>query len=90
MAWPGPSAFVGCGEPAQVRWSKAIAAAASDATDTMSVAYGWTAELAAQIDLSERTIRRDLELHRGLKPDVIAGLRGQTANQQTCSIAYDY
>jgi hypothetical protein len=66
---------------ANARWSKVIAEAASDASDTMSGAYGWTAEVAAQIGLNERTVRRDLELHRGLKPDVVAGLRGHPVSR---------
>ena len=62
---------------ANVRWSKALKADAQDATDTMSVAYGWVAEVGDKIGLNERTIRRDLELHRRLLPDVVAQLRGR-------------
>lgn len=61
---------------AQARWSDILKADASDATDMMSVAYGWSKEVGEQLGFTERTIRRDLELHRGLRPDVAAQLRG--------------
>lgn len=60
---------------AQARWSDILNADASDATDMMSVAYGWSKEVGEQLGFTERTIRRDLELHRGLRPDVAAQIR---------------
>jgi hypothetical protein len=57
---------------AAARWAKDQA---RDATDMMSVAYGWTADVAEMAGVAERTVRRDLELHRGLLPDVVARLR---------------
>ncbi|HUO23664.1 MAG TPA: hypothetical protein VMU59_14200 [Caulobacteraceae bacterium] len=61
---------------AETRWSKALAADAQDATDTMSVAYGWSEQVGDKLGLNARTIRRDLALHRGLRPDLAARLRG--------------
>ncbi|WP_165184782.1 ParB N-terminal domain-containing protein [Caulobacter soli] len=60
---------------ATARWSQRLQADVSDASDTMSAAYGFTTEAAEALGFNERTIRRDLELHRGLRPDVVAQLR---------------
>ena len=60
---------------ATARWADRIDQDVNDATDTMSAAFGWTARVAEALDLTERTIRRDLELHRGLKPDVVEAIR---------------
>lgn len=61
---------------AKARWAQAASEDATDATAMIAVAYGWAADVGAQIGLSERTIRDDLLLHRGLRPDVVAQLRG--------------
>lgn len=61
---------------AKARWAQALNQDAKDATDIVSVAFGLTADVADQLGLTERTIRRHLELHRGLRPDVVAQLRG--------------
>lgn len=60
---------------AKARWADAIATEAGDAIDTMTIAYGWTAEVAETLGFSRKTIYRDLELHRGLRPDVAAQIR---------------
>lgn len=60
---------------ATARWADRINLEVVDATDTMSDAFGWTSQVAAALDLTERTIRRDLELVHGLKPDVIEAIR---------------
>lgn len=53
---------------ARARWEKAdargLADGIKDATDTMSVAYGFTSTVAAKVGLTARTIRRDMELLR--------------------------
>lgn len=61
---------------AQTRWAKTLRADAADATETISVAYGWAAEIGAKLDLTDRTIRNDLALHRGLPAILVAQLRG--------------
>lgn len=61
---------------AQIRWEKALKVDATDASVTMTLAYGWAENVGEQLDLSRKTIYRALELHRGLKPDVVAQLRG--------------
>lgn len=43
--------------------------------DTMSHIYGWGDEVAAELGFSKRTIQRDLQLYRGLRPSVIQLLR---------------
>lgn len=60
---------------AQARWQKALAVEANDATETISVAYGWADEIGEQLGFTGRTIRNDLMLYRRLAPSVIAVLR---------------
>ena len=70
---------------AQARWSDRVQAEADDATEIFAAAYGWTAAVAEIVGLSPRAIRLDLELHRGLKPEVAEALRslpvGKNASQ---------
>ncbi len=61
---------------ANARWSAKVAADADDASEMISVAFGWTEAVAQAAGLTARTIRLDLELHRGIKPDVAAAIRG--------------
>lgn len=61
---------------AKTRWSDRLKAEAQDASDIMSHAYGWTEAVAEKIGLTRRTIERDLELHRGIRPDVAEAIRG--------------
>lgn len=60
---------------ATARWKDRIGAEADDASLTMRLAFGLTEEVAAKVGLSRQTIYRDLELHRGLRPDVVAAIR---------------
>lgn len=60
---------------ADVRWQKAVAVEAGDATATIAIAYGWSAEVADQIGLSPRTVRDDLMLYRRLAPSLVEMLR---------------
>lgn len=60
---------------AKARWSETLKADAGDASATIALAYGWADETADQIGLSRRSIYNDLELHRGLKPDVVEKIR---------------
>lgn len=61
---------------ANARWAKReIDADADDAKITMSLAYGWTDELAEQIGVSPALIKRDLYLYRNLSPSLAARLR---------------
>jgi hypothetical protein len=59
-----------------VRWSKALKDDAADTNVTVTLEYGWAEGVADQIGLSRKTIYRDLELHRGLRPDLVAAIRG--------------
>lgn len=61
---------------ANARWAAKIKADAADASDIMSHAFGWTDVVATAAGLNRRTIERDLELHRGLKPAVAEAVRG--------------
>jgi ParB family chromosome partitioning protein len=60
---------------AQARWSETIGTEADDAIATIAIAYGWTTDVAEALGFSRRTIYNDLELHRGLKPDVADQIR---------------
>lgn len=60
---------------AAVRWQKAVKDEASDANDTMSVAYGWSDGVADQIGLNKRTVERDIMLYRRLAPSIVERLR---------------
>ncbi len=71
---------------ATARWADRINLETADATDTMSNAFGWTARVADALDLTERTIRRDLELHRGLNPDVVEAIRGLPVAQNASQL----
>lgn len=71
---------------ATARWADRINLEVADATDTMSDAFGWTAQVSDALDLTERTIRRDLELHRGLKPDVVEAIRALPVAQNATQL----
>lgn len=60
---------------AQARWSETLKADADDASATIALAYGWADGVADTLGFSRRTIYNDLELHRGLKPDVAEQIR---------------
>jgi ParB family chromosome partitioning protein len=49
---------------AQARWQKELKKQAVDANDIMSLAYGWTQEVADALGFNKRTIERDLLLRR--------------------------
>jgi ParB family chromosome partitioning protein len=57
------------------RWQKALKGNAADTCATAAHVYGWADGVADQIGLSRRSIYNDLELHRGLRPDVVEQLR---------------
>lgn len=48
---------------------------AKETCDMMSHVYGWTDEVASELGFSKRTIQRDLQLYRGLRPSVVQLLR---------------
>lgn len=60
---------------ATARWSDRIGAEADDASAKIAHAYGFTDDVAEKAGLSRRAIYLDLELHRGLKPDVVEAIR---------------
>lgn len=57
------------------RFKKRIDDEANETLDTMSSVYGWSDEVAEQIGISGRTVRRDLMIFRGIAPSLIAKLR---------------
>lgn len=61
---------------ATARWADRIGAEADDASLTMRLAFGFSEQVAEKVGLSRQTIYRDLELHRGIRPDVAAAIRG--------------
>lgn len=61
---------------ATARWADRIGAEADDASLTMRLAYGFSDQVAEMVGLSRQTIYRDLELHRGVRPEVAASIRG--------------
>lgn len=60
---------------AAVRWQKIVKTAAADANVTMTVAYGFTDRIAAELGFSTAKVERDLLLHRRLLPSLVARLR---------------
>lgn len=61
---------------ASARWADRIGAEADDASAKLALAFGFSEQAAEKIGLSRRAIYRDLELHRGIKPDVADAIRG--------------
>ena len=61
---------------ATARWAYRIGAEADDASLTMRLAFGFSDQVAEMVGLSRQTIYRDLELHRGIRPEVAAAIRG--------------
>lgn len=60
---------------ANARWQKELSEQAEDANVTMTLAYGWTADVADQLGLSKSTIERALLLRRRIDAGIIARLR---------------
>lgn len=60
---------------AQARWQKILGEEAKDATGIVTVAYGWAAEVAAELGFSKGSIEKDLLLHRRLPSSHVASLR---------------
>ncbi len=60
---------------ATARWSDRIGAEADDACAKIAHAYGFTDQMAEKVGLSRRAIYLDLELHRGIRPDVADAIR---------------
>jgi len=71
---------LGAASPQQIaanaRWKKDLRKTASDASDIVSHAYGFTGQIAEQFGYSTRSIERDLLLARRLLPAVAEQLRG--------------
>lgn len=61
------------GIAANAKWLKERA---EDASAKIAHAYGFADDVAAKVGLSRRSIYNDLALHKGLRPDVVAKLRG--------------
>lgn len=59
---------------AAARWQQ-IEKEADDASDIVSLAYGWADEAAERAGLTRRTVYRDLELLRGIPDSVAEALR---------------
>ncbi|WP_425230245.1 ParB/RepB/Spo0J family partition protein [Sphingomonas sp.] len=54
---------------------RALQYEAAETLDTMSGVYGWSREVAADLGFADRTVRRDLELYRGLPASLVERLR---------------
>jgi hypothetical protein len=50
---------------------RAVKAEAARTLETISNVYGWSREIGAELGFTDRTIRNDLALYRGLAPSVI-------------------
>lgn len=71
---------------ATARWADRLGAEADDASVTMTLAYGFTEQVAEKIGLSRKTIYRDLELHRGIRPDVAEKIRALPVAQNASQL----
>ncbi|MDP1629910.1 MAG: ParB N-terminal domain-containing protein [Caulobacter sp.] len=71
---------------AQVRWQTALKAEAQDATEIISVAYGFAGQIGEMVGVTDRTIRSDLELYRRLSPTVAAQLRGHSVGRNAAQL----
>lgn len=60
---------------ATARWSDRIGAEADDASAKIALAFGFSEQVAEKVGLSRRAIYLDLELHRGIRPDVADAIR---------------
>ena len=60
---------------AQARWQQQVKDEAADATVTMTVAYGFTDRVAAELGLSSSSIERDLMLYKRLPASLVERLR---------------
>ena len=60
---------------ASARWADRIGLEADDASRIVRFAFGFADDVAEKVNLSRASIYRDLELHRGLKPDVVEAIR---------------
>lgn len=69
---PGQSGRVAS---AQARWQRELKNEAVDATVKMTVAYGWTKEVAEALGYSVSSVERDLLLARRLSPSLVQRLR---------------
>lgn len=61
---------------ATARWADRIGAEADDASANIALAFGFTEQVAEKVGLSRRAIYLDLEIHRGVRPEVAAAIRG--------------
>lgn len=59
----------------KVPFSKALREEADGNMEIISMCYGWTEEIAADLGVTSRTIRNDLFLHRRLAPSIVDLLR---------------
>ena len=71
---------------AQVRWQTALKAEAEDATEIISVAYGFAGQIGEMVGVTDRTIRSDLELYRRLAPSVAAQLRSHPVGRNAAQL----
>lgn len=60
---------------ASARWADRLNAEADDASAKIAHAFGFSEQVAEKVGLSRRAIYLDLELHRGIRPDVAEAIR---------------
>jgi ParB family chromosome partitioning protein len=68
------------------RWADRIGAEADDASAKIALAYGFTEQVAEKVGLSRRAIYLDLELHRGIRPDVAEKIRSLPVAQNASQL----
>ena len=71
---------------ATARWSDRIGAEADDASAKIAHAFGFTDQMAEKVGLSRRAIYLDLELHRGIRPDVAEKIRALPVAQNASQL----
>ncbi|WP_439471302.1 ParB/RepB/Spo0J family partition protein [Brevundimonas sp.] len=71
---------------ATARWADRIGAEADDASAKIALAYGFTEQVAEKVGLSRRAIYLDLEIHRGIRPDVAEQIRALPVAQNASQL----
>lgn len=71
---------------ATARWADRIGMEADDASRIVRFAFGFADDVAEKVNLSRASIYRDLELHRGLRPDVVEAIRSLPVAQNASQL----
>jgi ParB family chromosome partitioning protein len=68
------------------RWADRVKTEGGDAAEMISGAYDLQDQLAEKLGLTARTIRNDIALYRGLKPEAVAKLRETPIGSKTSQL----